>query len=119
MAVGTVPASRAATAERVYPSALVADGSQVLVATAAPAPSACSTSIRPDPSCDRAPRSAATDPARDLVVTCSHLWVTNQTDDRVLAIARDSVDDPRVELEIPTPTLACIVVLPVGAAAIA
>ncbi len=119
-AVGTVPASQAATAERIYPSALIAHRSQVFVANRG----AGSVSVFDlDPSGPRLRPRAEIDChgswPRDLVVTASHLWVANQTDDRVVAIARDNLDEARVELEIPTPTPASIVLLPVEGAAIA
>ncbi|MDX6323045.1 MAG: 6-phosphogluconolactonase, partial [Propionibacteriaceae bacterium] len=124
----SVPASAAQPAERIYPSALVAHGEQVFVANRGSGTIAVfdlPDAAAPPRVSDAGARSNLSDTGaqlsmrveldcggswpRDLVVTDSHLWVANQTDDTVVVIARADLEAPRIDFVVPTASPACIV----------
>lgn len=109
--VTTVPCSAVDTPERVYPSALVAEANLVFVANrGAGTVAVFELGTAASTLTARAELGCGGSWPRDLVVTPSHLWVANQTDDTVVAIARDDAGS-RVDFQIPTPSPACILLV--------
>lgn len=111
-----VPASGSSTQERIYPSAIVADGSSIFVANRGSDTIAgfqlADGTVRPavEVSCGGAW-------PRDLVATDSHLWVANQNDGTVVAIGRDDLAAGRIDGTIETPSPSCLIPLAEGAEA--
>lgn len=107
-----VDASRSRTAERIYPSAFVADGRTVFVANRGAGTIGV---FSVDPETSTVSRQTEIDCGgpwpRDLVVTPTHLWVANQTSHRVVAIARADLDAVRIDLDLETSSPACLIVL--------
>lgn len=107
-----IDASTSRTAERIYPSAFVADGRTLFVANRGAGTIGVFTV---DPETSTLTRETEIDCGgpwpRDLVVTPSHLWVANQTSDRVVAIARDDLDAVRIDLDLTIPSPACLIVV--------
>lgn len=109
-----VPASGSPTQERIYPSAIVSDGSSIFVANRGSDTIAAfqltDGTVRPavEVSCGGAW-------PRDLISTETHLWVANQNDHTVVAIGRDDLAAGRIDGTIETPSPSCLIALAEGA----
>ncbi|WP_161606120.1 lactonase family protein [Microlunatus speluncae] len=105
-----VPASGSDVDSRIYPSAIVADAASIFVANrGSDTVAAFQLSdglVRPgiEITCGGAW-------PRDLIVTASHLWVANQNDGTVVAIARDDLAAGRIDGTINTPSPSCLIAL--------
>jgi 6-phosphogluconolactonase len=105
-----VPASGSDVDTRIYPSAIVADGSSIFVANRGSDTIAAfqlsDGLIRPgiEISCGGAW-------PRDLIATDSHLWVANQNDGTIVAIARDDLAAGRFDGTIQSPSPSCLIAL--------
>lgn len=108
----SIDASTSRTADRIYPSAFVADGRVVFVANRGAGTIGVFTL---DPQTSTLARQTEIDCGgpwpRDLVVTSSHLWVANQTSHRVVAIARADLEAARIDLDLAISSPACLVVV--------
>jgi 6-phosphogluconolactonase len=108
--------ARAAGDARIYPSAIVADGPSIFVANRGSDTIAAfqlaDGHLRPglEVSCGGAW-------PRDLIATETHLWVANQNDGTVVAIARDDLATGRIDGTIQTPSPSCLIALPQGVTA--
>ncbi len=107
--------SRSAQGARIYPSAIVADGMSIFVANRGSDTIAgfqLDGALRPaiEISCGGAW-------PRDLIATDSHLWVANQNDGTVVAIARDDLAAGRIDGTIDTPSPSCLIALVEGVTA--
>ena len=97
----------------VHPSALRADGDQVVVANRGPGTLTVFTLDRGAGRLERqAEFGCGGSWPRDLVLGEGHLWVANQTDDVVTVFARDVLPPPGPVLEVAVPTPACVVLVP-------
>ncbi len=105
-----VAASGSDVDTRIYPSAIVADGSSIFVANRG------SDTIAAFQLTDGVVRPAIEISCggawpRDLITTGSHLWVANQNDGTIVAIARDDLAAGRFDGTIPSPSPSCLIAL--------
>lgn len=105
-----VPASGSDTDQRIYPSAIIADGSAVFVANRG------SDTVAGFNLADGTLRPAIEIPCggawpRDLIATTRHLWVANQNDGTVVAISREDLATGRIDGTIETPSPSCLIAL--------
>lgn len=105
-----LPASGSDTTERIYPSAIVADGLSIFVANRGSDTIAgfrlADGVLRPaiEISCGGAW-------PRDLIATESHLWVANQNDGTVVAISRADLPTDQIDGTIETPSPSCLIAI--------
>lgn len=108
--VMTIASSTAEAAERIYPSAIVADGRRIFVANRGAGTVAVFDLVddRLEPRCEF-PCGGAW--PRDIKLGPGQLWVANQTNDVVSVFSTDVLPPSTVDFEIATPSPACIVLI--------
>lgn len=107
----TLPCSESESTERIYPSAIVADGERIFVANRG---SDTVAVFSLDPAAHILTQVAEFDTAgswpRDLVLSDNHAWVANQTSDVISVFDRTGdLREPRLDFQVPSAAPACLV----------